>query len=302
MIIISLILFVRSNLNNIYNNNDCANEINLWNNKITSEIRNMRPENILLENGQDHYYTCQYIFNFAKLDKLLLGSEILNPTDHEVSYIDVGMTKESINDNDIYIRSGNFVKLIKTFFFEESNKCLLHKKYMDSNTYSKTLKLGVKLKYSDPTKRNVHYINLKGSLEVIRNELGKVDLRTMSPATFNPTVLGRNTSGTDYSVYTPDCSDEEMTTSGTTLSISNHGNYSNSSSHRKRRLPQTAGDINNILQQHQSNISNTLYNSSSILMEGEGLEYLEGDAGSIEGDICDVLNKLDLLKSQDIFH
>ena len=245
-----------------------------------------------MESRLEHYYICKHIFSLAKLDKLLLGSDILNPKDQdEFIYIGVGMTemtRDSINENDIFIRSGIFVKLIKTFFFEDKNKMILQNKYLDSNTYSKTLKLGIRLKYNDPTKRNVHYIKLKESLEAILMGLGKVD-----DALPSQPVLDRNVSGT-FSAYTADFSDEYMTNSGN----SSHG-YTCSSkgnaSHRKRRLPQNPVAEN----------TNTLQNIPSVLYyprcptssEGESVEVMESVVDSIEGEICEVVNKLDLLKS-----
>ena len=240
-----------------------------------------------MESRLEHYYICKNIFSLAKLDQLLLGSDILNPKDQdEFTYIGVGMTtlaRDSINENDIFIRSGIFVKLIKTFFFEDKNKMILHNRYLDSNTYSKTLKLGIRLKYNDPTKRNVHYIKLKESLEAILMGLGKVD-----DALPSQPVLDRNVSA--------DFSDEDMTNSGN----GSHGNTCTSksnASHRKRRLPQNsvAENSNTILQNIPTSV--LYYPRCPTSSEGESVEVMESEVDSIVGEICEVVNKLDLLKS-----
>ena len=191
----------------------------------------------------------------------------------EVIYHNRGIDPCLIKPDDICTRSGSFVKLIKHFFFD-NNSNLLPKKYIESNTYSKTLKLGVKLKYiDDPNKRSIHYINLKSSLEAIRNELGYFDTFPSS----------RTVSSADQEVY-----ERDVSASSSCRRIDSKRQRTSTSSSQAN--PDT------LLSFENSQISQSTSNPEPSSV---GLNNLEAYVNEIEFDIGDILNKLDLLKAED---
>lgn len=209
-------------------------EIGKWKSDIMNEMQNITIENIRFDQRlQENYYVCNYIFHHTKLDKLLLGKTILNGSNSfVVSCLDKSK-RDMIQPHDVFIRSGSFVKLIKTYVFNNNGDCthqgLLHKRYTECNTYAKALQLGVKIRYNDATKRNVHYIRLKDSLEVVYNELGKLANPEQSLISSNAGFVccGTNDEVDEYE------GDDDIETSSITESMTARSNSSSSSNGSK---------------------------------------------------------------------
>ena len=249
--------------------------INYWKQMISDEIANITADHLQLDTETDDlYYTCQNIFQNIKIDKLMLGKDVLSPPSNafEVIYRDGGLSPRIIQPTDVFTRSGSFVKIIKKFFFD-NNSNLLHKKYIESNTYSKTLKLGVKLKYKDDNKRTVHYINLKESLEIVKKELGRFESCTSPIAS-------------SFSVDDEDESRESLVES------------SRSVSSKRQRTSILSSSSSNTFERTDSNANQTNMDPTFII-NNFGLIHLESDIDTMEREIGDIVNKLDLLKAQD---
>lgn len=82
-----------------------------------------------------------------------------------------GLATADLHPCDILIRAGQLAGFVKTYFYDD--KHLIHHKYTESNTYSKTLRLGIKVHVVEirNNTRGCFYIKLVEGLKCIRKAL-----------------------------------------------------------------------------------------------------------------------------------
>lgn len=139
------------------------------------ELRNIDVCNVkLVDKSTTVSYQFNHIFNKVQLDDLVLGRDIVNYSTDIIG---------DITECDVFIKSGPFVNLARNFFLQYGiSDSHLGKNVFDTNTYNKTLKLGVRVKL--PTKtgtvkqpRTVFYTKLRGSLCHLLDRLESVESR-----------------------------------------------------------------------------------------------------------------------------
>ena len=110
-------------------------------------------------------YRCAYLFPLEIFSDIIFGSDIVVLQD-KTQFDDGGLQMTDILPNDVFIRAGQWASCVK-----RELQTLVHKKYTDANTYTKTLKLGFRLKPEDHKKRVICYVKLLGCLESLHRAL-----------------------------------------------------------------------------------------------------------------------------------
>lgn len=132
-------------------------------------------------------YKFQNIFFGATANELILGRTIL---DGSINFEPASLTRpcltvDNIRPDDIFIKAGTFVKLVKLYYLNPEQPNCISEKYIETNTYSLTHKLGIRLKASllNPdkfskksvvVKRDLIYIKLVESLNYLKQEIIEV--------------------------------------------------------------------------------------------------------------------------------
>ena len=114
-------------------------------------------------------YRCFYLFpdSDESFTDILFGSEIIHsPFTNQVIFDRSGLQLKDIAAGDIFIRAGQWASCVK-----KKLGTLVHKKFTDANTYSKTFKLGFRYQPEDKNKRVITYVKLIGCLECIQKIL-----------------------------------------------------------------------------------------------------------------------------------
>lgn len=112
-------------------------------------------------------YECQFIFPGEIFRDVYHGKDILQSgLISRVDCDEFGMQINDININDVYVRTGQFVSYIKTHLYDINQ--LVEKKFTETNTFTKTFKLGFRLKPIQADKRAICYIKLVESLELLK--------------------------------------------------------------------------------------------------------------------------------------
>ena len=116
-------------------------------------------------------YQFQYLFrkDVIESDCLKLGSEIISNSDcYEFEILSIS----SIDPSDVFIKAGTLSKLFLQYcLVAEFSKEL--EKFGQSNTFSRTFKLGVQLKPHARNKRGIFYVSFKRALELTLKKLLK---------------------------------------------------------------------------------------------------------------------------------
>lgn len=112
-------------------------------------------------------YECQCIFPGEIFRDVYHGKDVLQTAlVSRVDFDEFGMQIEDMNINDIYVRTGQFVGFIKKHLYDINQ--LVEKKYTETNTFTKTFKLGFRLKPIQADKRAICYIKFVESLELLK--------------------------------------------------------------------------------------------------------------------------------------
>ena len=140
--------------------------------KFRDEISNISVPNLEVSIHDSLSYACMHIFNRIRLDNLMLGYSFLQQNSTE--------TNGDIHEDDVYIKAGTFVKLAKTYLAQHGlSEADVGSKYFETNTYSSTLKLGVRIlpahKQGQPNVRYVFYIKLRESLYHLLKRLEEME-------------------------------------------------------------------------------------------------------------------------------
>lgn len=177
----------------------------------TEKLRTISNAMISIEN-KSYSYTFEKVFEGSLVMPLFLGRDFLNfsiPFEC-ISQERSCLTREGIESNDLFIKAGHFTALVKHYLFSsDKQKSLVSEKYTETNTYSITLKLGIRLKSnqtqisvggaqgsSRSNKRDVIYIKLVDALNYLRGEIWK---NCHSAAFSTESLKGSN----DYGVGLP---------------------------------------------------------------------------------------------------
>ena len=119
-------------------------------------------------------YPNKCIFQQSNFTDVLTGKHVLNHEEFSFTlHFDQGGLKlENIFKYDVFVRAGQLSSYVKSFIYDLDGT--IHKKFTDSNTYSKTMKLGFRLEPLDVNnkqKRLVCYVKLFESLQNLRDAL-----------------------------------------------------------------------------------------------------------------------------------
>ena len=102
------------------------------------------------------------------MSDILIGRDLLNIQQHDRLLFDEGgLQRKDVEQNDIFVRAGPLAALVKKHLYDGEYP-LVQKKHTDANTFTKTFKLGFRLKPLDTTKRVVFYVKLLKSLQNLR--------------------------------------------------------------------------------------------------------------------------------------
>ena len=140
--------------------------------KFRDEINNISVPNLEVSIHDNLSYTCMHIFNQIRLDNLMLGYGFLQQASTEIH--------GDIHEDDVFIKAGTFVKLAKTYLAQNGlSEAEVGSKYFETNTYSSTLKLGVRIlpahKQGQTNVRYVFYIKLRESLYHLLTRLEEME-------------------------------------------------------------------------------------------------------------------------------
>jgi hypothetical protein len=108
------------------------------------------------------------LFPGLVVEELLTGNEILAKID---SYCLELRPNLEVFSNEIFIKTGTLVRILNENL-DLSDRAF--RKFLETNTYNKTFKLGIKRKPESENKRAVFYVNFKYALESISSELRKI--------------------------------------------------------------------------------------------------------------------------------
>lgn len=100
----------------------------------------------------------------------MTGKQVLTDFGDNIQYEPHTLKQEHVKDDDIFVKAGQIRKLIENYMNN-----YVSNKYLQTNTYSKTYKLGLKLKTNDINKRDMFYIKLRETLEVLCDAIGTGD-------------------------------------------------------------------------------------------------------------------------------
>lgn len=118
-------------------------------------------------------YTTKYIFTRGIFKDIFTGNQLINQEFcGRLVFEEGGFGIDNISPNDTFVRAGQFSAYVKSFLFDQEK--LIHKKYTDANTFTKTLGLGFRLEpdlSGSKEKRPIYYINLTESLLFLRKAL-----------------------------------------------------------------------------------------------------------------------------------
>lgn len=118
-------------------------------------------------------YDFQSVFSGESFSDIYTGKDVLHMAyNGRVEFDELGITmmqKDDVNSEEYYVRTGQFVGLIKKYLFLQNR--LVDKKYTETNTFTRTFKLGFKLKAAQADKRAVCYVNFVDSLEQLKKVL-----------------------------------------------------------------------------------------------------------------------------------
>ena len=127
-------------------------------------------------------YRCFYLFPHSdeSFTDILVGSAITNSefSTNQMIFDRSGLQLKDIAATDIFIRAGQWASCVK-----KKLGTLVHKKFTDANTYSKTFKLGFRYQPDDKSKRVVTYVKLLACLECIQKVLMESNIDIV-PSTF----------------------------------------------------------------------------------------------------------------------
>jgi len=127
----------------------------------------------VLENGVLKY-KCQFIFSGADL-LLTTGNQLLSQDPQSITVI---IDREKVKHDDLFIKAGSFVRLLKNWCITNGGLGNIKQKYFDTNTYVTAFKLGIRVSNTarsdaatTSNARKVAYIKLRDSLEFVRQGL-----------------------------------------------------------------------------------------------------------------------------------
>lgn len=126
---------------------------------IRKEVELINSTTVLRQTDGFYYYKCSYIFDGLHLENLLLGHEILTVLSSHILFEPTALNPAHISHDDVFIKAGYLKKLI-----EHNLHFPVTEKFLQTNTYSKTCKLGVKVKAKSANKRDIYYVKLRESL------------------------------------------------------------------------------------------------------------------------------------------
>jgi hypothetical protein len=113
-------------------------------------------------------YDCQYLFYGETFTEVLTGREVLYNSVYmnRVVFDRLGLQKSDLCVHDVYVKSGQFTSFVKKYLLDRN--ILKERKYGESNTFRRTFKLGFVLKSSHEGHRNVSYLKLTESLQLLK--------------------------------------------------------------------------------------------------------------------------------------
>lgn len=184
--------------------------------QIHQELNHISITSCQIFTNGNHKYKCKFIFHAVELAELKTRQHLLtlDPSCFEVidSSDVTHKGKQTIDhDDDLYIKAGLFVRLLKQYL-TTNGLGIIKKKYFDTNTYVSTFKLGIKVNNIKPSTssssssvpqfpRGVVYIKLRESLEFVCQGLVGVHpmsvdnlLNTASMSNFGSTFSAYNKS------------------------------------------------------------------------------------------------------------
>lgn len=114
-------------------------------------------------------YVFRYIFKGVKVKGLILGKDVVINDNQRFIFEKYGLQPSGISDSDMFIKAGQFTRLVRTYLYE-SGAYPVPDKYVETNTYSITCKLGVRARGNGrPTsKRDFFFIKLRESLDFLK--------------------------------------------------------------------------------------------------------------------------------------
>ena len=131
---------------------------------IEKEIKNISSRNNMSIKRHSLTYDCKFIFPGETFTDIYTGKDILNSDlKNRLEFNKSGLFLNDLNVDDVYVRAGQFSNYTKKFLVDKS--ILKEKKFVEANTYSKSLKLGFRLKPLTEEKRPVSYIKVLDCLE-----------------------------------------------------------------------------------------------------------------------------------------
>jgi hypothetical protein len=150
--------------------------------KIGKEVDALYNLDQLNFNKQFPVYRCAYLFPDEPFTDILFGSDVMNMPEANILLFDEGgLQFHEIAENDIFVRAGQLASCVKHHLGS-----IIHKKYTDSNTFSKTLKLGFRLQPGNKEKRVICYVRLLGCIESVQSALIETGINT------KPSVITTN--------------------------------------------------------------------------------------------------------------
>lgn len=137
---------------------------------VQQEVDHCIYDNIDHDLDGDLSYVFRYIFRGVKVKGLILGRDIIINENQKFMFEKYGLQPIGILDTDIFIKAGQFTRLIRTYLYE-CGAYPIPDKYVETNTYSITCKLGVRARgNARPTsKRDFFFVKLRESLDFLKS-------------------------------------------------------------------------------------------------------------------------------------
>ena len=136
---------------------------------VQQEVDHCVYENIDRDVDGELSYVFRYIFRGVKVKGLLLGKDIVVNENQKFMFEKYGLQPSGIQETDIFIKAGQFTRLVRMYLYE-SGTYPVPDKYVETNTYSITCKLGVRARGNGrPTsKRDFFFVKLRESLDFLK--------------------------------------------------------------------------------------------------------------------------------------
>ena len=175
---------------------------------IEKEIKNISSRNNMSIKRHSLTYDCKFIYPGETFTDIYTGKDILNSDlKNRLEFNKSGLFLNDLNADDVYVRAGQFSNYTKKFLVDKS--ILKEKKFVEANTYSKSLKLGFRLKPLTEEKRPVSYIKVLDCLEHLKTALQNV---SKLPSEAGTLITPRTTTKQDIDASIPASSSSSKAT------------------------------------------------------------------------------------------